>query len=75
SVIAADVVNSSSAHVFVNDPVSRAVLILSETNAERLPVLDNPESRRLLGTVSKRRLLSAYTEANLARLTAKRAEA
>jgi CIC family chloride channel protein len=65
SVIAADLADGSFPHVYASDPVSRAVEILAATEAERLPVLDGPDSRKLLGTVSKRMLLSAYTEANL----------
>jgi len=67
SVIAADIVNPRAPHVFVHDPVSSAIEILAESEAERLPVLDSPASRTLLGTVSKRRLLAVYSEANLAR--------
>jgi CIC family chloride channel protein len=65
SVIAADLLNTSFPSVCVGDPVSRAVEILAASDAERLPVLDGRETRKLLGTVSKRMLLSAYTEANL----------
>jgi CIC family chloride channel protein len=65
SVIAADLVNTAFPSVYAGDPVSRAVEILARSEAERLPVLDAPDTRRLLGTVSKRMLLSAYTEANL----------
>ena len=65
SVIAADIVDASFPYVFVTDPISRAIEILSEKETERLPVLDGPDSKKLLGTVSKRTLLAAYTEANL----------
>ena len=66
SVIAADIVNPSFPFVFADDPVSRAIELLSESDTERLAVLDGPTTRKLLGTVSKRKLLAAYTEANLA---------
>jgi len=65
SVIAADLLNTAFPSVCVGDPVSRAVEILASSDAERLPVLDGPKTRKLLGTVSKRMLLAAYTEANL----------
>ena len=55
--------------VYVSDPMSSAVELLAERDAERLPVLDDPQSRKLLGSVSKRDLLVAYREANLARVT------
>jgi hypothetical protein len=40
--------------------------MLAESDNERLPVLDGPAQRKLIGTVSKRSLLAAYTETNLA---------
>jgi CIC family chloride channel protein len=66
-VIAADILDSSFPSVCLDEPLARAVEILSETDAERLPVLENPTSRRLVGSVSKRRLLAVYREMNLAR--------
>lgn len=70
-VIAADIMNPSFPHVYAGDPVSKAIELLGEQSFELLPVLDGPEARRLLGTVSKRKLLVAYSEANLARQKAK----
>ena len=67
SVIAADILSPSFPFVFANDPVSRAIELLAEHTFERLPVLDGPDTRKLIGTVSKRKLLLAYRESNLAR--------
>jgi CIC family chloride channel protein len=67
SVIAADLLSPSFSFVYGSDPVSRAIEILAGFSFERLPVLDGPETMRLLGTVSKRKLLLAYRESNLAR--------
>jgi CIC family chloride channel protein len=66
SVIAADIVNSSAPFVYADDPLSRAIEMLAESDNERLPVLDGSAQRKLIGTVSKRSLLAAYTETNLA---------
>lgn len=68
TVIAADIMNTYFPVVYVDDPMSSAVELLAESDAERLPVLENPQSRKLLGSVSKRDLLVAYREANLARV-------
>jgi CIC family chloride channel protein len=67
SVIAADILNSSFPCVYLEEPISRAIEILADTDAERLPVLENAENRKLVGSVSKRRLLAAYREMNIAR--------
>jgi CBS domain-containing protein len=67
SVIAADLVNPTFPFVYADEPISRAIELLSEQSYERLPVLDSPSARRLLGTVSKRKLLYAYSESSLAR--------
>ncbi len=69
SVIAADIVNSTAPFVLADDPLTRAIEILAESDAERLPVLSGPLDRMLIGTVSKRKLLAAYTETSLARRT------
>jgi len=69
SVIAADVANASGPSVYAEDPVSHAIEILAESDAEFLPVLDDPASRKLIGTVSKRNLLAAYRETSMARQT------
>jgi CIC family chloride channel protein len=69
SVIAADIANSSGPSVCAEDPVSHAIELLAESDAEFLPVLDDPASRKLIGTVSKRNLLAAYRETNMARQT------
>ncbi|HZN57452.1 MAG TPA: chloride channel protein [Planctomycetota bacterium] len=65
SVIAADIVNPSAPFVYADDPLSRAIELLSTTSAEYLPVLTDPVARRLVGTVSKRSLLAAYSAASL----------
>jgi CIC family chloride channel protein len=67
SVIAADVLNSSFPYALVTQPVSRAIELLAESNAERLPVLEDAQTRRLLGSVSKRDLLAIYREGHVAR--------
>ncbi len=68
TVIAHDIMNTYFPVVYADDPMSSAVELLAEIDAERLPVLDNASGRRLLGSVSKRDLLVAYREANLARV-------
>jgi CIC family chloride channel protein len=67
SVIAADILNTSFPFVFAEDPVARAIELLAESDRERLPVLESPVRRKLLGTVSKRKLLWDYSETSLAR--------
>ena len=67
SVIAADIFNTSFPFVYADDPVSRAIELLAESDRERLPVLESPVKRKLLGTVSKRKLLWDYSETSLAR--------
>lgn len=67
TVIAADVMTESFPYLYADDPLSRAYELLSEHSFERLPVLDGPSTRRLLGTVSKRRLLISYSESNIPR--------
>jgi CIC family chloride channel protein len=67
-VIAIDVMDPTFPCCFSPDPLSRAVEILSENDAERLPVLDGPEGRKLVGTISKRQLLTSYRMTNLARI-------
>ena len=69
SVIAADIANASGPFVHADDPVSRAIDILADSNAEFLPVLESPTSKKLIGAVSKRNLLAAYRETNIARQT------
>ena len=66
-VIAIDLVDTSFPCVHASDPISRAIEILAERDAERLPVLDGPDSRKLLGSISKRQLLSSYRSSILAR--------
>lgn len=66
SVIAADVLHQSVPFVCADDPLSHAILLLSESPIEHLPVLDSEASKRFLGTVSKRHLLSAYRSSQLA---------
>lgn len=67
SVIAADIVNTQAPIVYVEDPLSVAIEILARTSTEHLPVLDAESTRKLLGTVSKRSLLAAYSLTNIAR--------
>jgi len=68
TVIAADILNQYFPVVYSADPMSTAVEILAEHEAERLPVLDNPNDRKLIGSVSKRDLLAVYRETSLARI-------
>lgn len=62
---AADILDSSCPYVLADDLVSRALELFTGTASERLPVLRDAKSRRLLGTISKRQLLAAYRESNL----------
>lgn len=66
SVIAADILNAQAPFVYADDPLSRAIELLAHSDTEHLPVLDSPETRKLLGTISKRALLTAYTASSLA---------
>ncbi len=69
TVIAADIMNSHFPIVAVDDPMSTAVELLAESDAERLPVVSDRIERKLLGAVSKRDLLASYRESNLARVS------
>jgi CBS domain-containing protein len=66
-VIAIDILDPSFPTLCADDPVSRAIEILAESDAERLPVLDGPSSRKLLGSISKRQLLASYRSSTLVR--------
>ena len=68
AVIAIDLLDSTFPAVCASDPLTRVIEILAEIDAERLPVLESPEGRKFLGTVSKRQILSAYRKGNLARI-------
>ena len=67
TVIAADVVDTSFPYVFGDEPLSRAIEIFTQTDAERLPVLKNAQSLQILGSISKRNILDVYRQRNLAR--------
>lgn len=67
SVIAADVVDASFPCVACDAPLSRAIEIFTQTHAERLPVVEDMTSLRILGSISKRDILEAYRKRNLAR--------
>jgi CIC family chloride channel protein len=67
-VIAIDLMDASFPCVDATEPISRAIEILAGSDAERLPVLEGPGSKRLLGSISKRQLLLAYRMSNLARI-------
>ncbi len=70
-VIAIDVLDASFPFVYASDPVSRALEILAESDAERLPVIE-AKTRKLLGSISKRQLLSSYRMSTMARVDMRR---
>ncbi len=57
---AADVMNRRFEITFPDEPLERAMDRFARQSCERLPVLDGPATRRLLGTVSKRDILGLY---------------
>ena len=64
-IIAADVLNATFPFLYADEPMARAIELLAASDAERLPVLESRDNRKVLGSVSKRRLLEAYREQNL----------
>jgi CIC family chloride channel protein len=52
-VIAADLVNEDFPRISPDQGMGIALERFSEVNAERLPVVDNLSSRRLIGSISK----------------------
>lgn len=57
---AADVMDRRFAVAFPDEPLERALDGFARQSCERLPVLDGPATRRLVGTVSKRDILGLY---------------
>lgn len=57
---AADVMDRRFAVAFPDEPLERALEGFARQSCERLPVLDGPATRRLVGTVSKRDILGLY---------------
>jgi CIC family chloride channel protein len=64
---AADVMNPRFEATFPDEPLERVLERLSRQSCERIPVLADPGSRRLLGTVSKRDILGLYARDLLSR--------
>jgi CIC family chloride channel protein len=57
---AADVMNRRFEAAFADEPLDVVLDRFGRQSCERLPVLDGPASRRILGTVSKRDVLGLY---------------
>ncbi len=68
TVIAADIMNPHFPVVYAGDSISSAVDLLAGSSAERLPVLEDATSRKLVGSVSKSDLLSSYRDTSLTRV-------
>jgi chloride channel protein, CIC family len=62
-----DVVNRRFETTFPDELLERVLERFSRQSCERLPVLDAPRTRRLLGTVSKRDILGLYARELVAR--------
>ena len=62
SVIADDLVDDSFQFVTPRQTLSDVMDIFWRENAERLPVIDNPTDRKLIGWISKRDLLGVYSQ-------------
>lgn len=62
SVIADDLVDGSFQFVTPRQNLADAMDIFWRENAERLPVIDNPTDRKLIGWISKRDLLGVYSQ-------------
>jgi CIC family chloride channel protein len=63
---AADVMNRRFEATFPDESLERVLDRFGRQSCERLPVLDGPRSRRLLGTASKRDILALYARALVA---------
>ena len=62
SVIADDLVDDSFQFVTPRQNLAEVMDIFWRENAERLPVINNPETRKLIGWISKRDLLGVYSQ-------------
>jgi CIC family chloride channel protein len=62
SVIADDLVDDSFQFVTPRQTLSDVMDIFWRENAERLPVINNPTDRKLIGWISKRDLLGVYSQ-------------
>ena len=62
SVIADDLVDDSFQFVTPSQNLADAMDIFWRENAERLPVIDSPADRKLIGWISKRDLLGVYSQ-------------
>jgi CIC family chloride channel protein len=62
SVIADDLVDDSFQFVTPRQNLADAMDIFWRENAERLPVINNPADRKLIGWISKRDLLGVYSQ-------------
>jgi CBS domain-containing protein len=58
---AADLARTDFEVTTPGEPLERVLERFAKLDAERLPVVDAPESRRLVGTVSKRDILAVYS--------------
>jgi chloride channel protein, CIC family len=64
---ASDLARSSFEATFPGERLDQVLERFSRQESERLPVLDDPDSRRLVGTVSKRDILGLYSRELLQR--------
>jgi hypothetical protein len=62
SVIADDLVDDSFQFVTPRQNLADAMDIFWRENSERLPVIDSPADRKLIGWISKRDLLGVYSQ-------------
>jgi CIC family chloride channel protein len=62
SVIADDLVDESFHFVTPRQNLADAMDVFWKENAERLPVINNPAERKLIGWISKRDLLGVYSQ-------------
>jgi CIC family chloride channel protein len=62
SVIAFDLVDESFAFATPRQNLAETMETFWRENAERLPVVDNPKDRKLIGWISKRDLLGVYSQ-------------
>jgi CIC family chloride channel protein len=62
SVIAYDLVNESFAYVTPGQCLADTMEKFWKQNSERLPVVDNEQTRKLLGWISKRDLIGVYNQ-------------
>lgn len=62
SVIALDLADESFAFVTSGQNLADTMEVFWRENAERLPVVDNPQDRKLIGWISKRDLFGVYSQ-------------